>query len=116
MIRAELKRLRGLDIIDLQNFSPEEADNFHLPIQAVIGPLGSKGEEAFDFVICTPKWIEREVQEKGPLFGKAHIIVNEYNYDQIFTLVDELCNRLSGDSWETIENKLRLYGGWEYEE
>ncbi len=115
MVQAELRRLRGTDVIDLLNFTPEEPDNFCVPFQAVIGPMGGKGEDIFDFVVCTPKWVEQQIQKSGPFFGRARILVNEYNYDQIFNAVDALCNSLSGDTWETIEYKLRLYGDWEYE-
>ncbi|HEX8990235.1 MAG TPA: immunity 8 family protein [Anaerolineales bacterium] len=116
MVNAELKRLHSPDVADLQNFSPEEADNFRILVQALIGPLGSKGQESFDFVICTPKWIENEVERQGHLFGKAHLVVKEYDYNEIFGAIEKLCNGLSGDSWETIESKLRLYGDWEYED
>ncbi len=116
MVRAELKRLRSMEIIDLEHFEPEEADNFRVRIEAVIGPLGSRGEEAFEVVICTPKWIENEVDRQGYLFGKGHLLVKRYDYNEIFNVMDQLCNRLSGDSWETIEYKLRLYGDWEYED
>ncbi len=116
MVRGELKRIQSPDVADLENFSPEEAANFRILVQALIGPLGSKGQESFDFVICTPKWVQNEVEKQGPLFGKAYLIVNEYDYHAIFGVIEKLCAGLSGDSWETIESKLRLYGDWEYED
>jgi hypothetical protein len=116
MVRAELKRLQSLDVADLENFSPPEADNFRILVQALIGPLGSKGQESFDFVVCTPKWIENEVDTQGPRFGRAHILVKKYDYNEILGAIEKLCNGLSGDNWETIESKLRLYGEWEYED
>ena len=116
MVTAELKGLQSPDGADLENFTPEQPDNFQIRVQALVGPLGSKGQESFDFVICTPQWLQNEVERQGPLFGKAHILVRAYDYNEIFGVLEKLCAELIADRWETIESKLRLYGDWEYED
>jgi hypothetical protein len=53
MMQAELKRLHSPDVIDLNAFRPNGPFGFLL--QAMVGPQGAEGDEAFDVVVCTPE-------------------------------------------------------------
>jgi hypothetical protein len=115
-MKAELRYLHSPDINDLENYLPENPDNFCVLIQALIGPSKDKGEEAFDFLVCTPKWISNEVEKEEFILGKDHIVIKKYNYGYIFKIISELCNRISGDDWNAVAYKLGHYGRWEFDD
>lgn len=117
-MRAEVKHLHSPDIDgDLENYTPDERDDFCLLFQAFIGTAGTKGEDSFNFLVCTPKWIERDLEKYGFLLGRGYsIIVKRYDFTQIQKIIQDLCRRVSGDSWEEIARKLGLYGHWEFED
>jgi hypothetical protein len=64
-MRASLKRLHSPDVGNLQTFQP--ADDFGILVQMFAGPYGRAGEESFDFILCTPGWLLKEVEKKGSL-------------------------------------------------
>lgn len=117
-MKAELKYLHSPDIgnLSLENYSPENPDNFSLFIQAMIGPLGEEGEESFNFLVCTPKRLTSELEDNGFLFGKAYLFVREYNYKVIHKTIKDLCDRIYGDNWNVIAQKLSRFGHWEFED
>jgi hypothetical protein len=58
-VKGELRGLYSPDIpeTDLESFRPEDGDNFALLVTAFVGPSDAPGEEMFDFVVCTPRWL-----------------------------------------------------------
>jgi len=115
-MKAELKNVYSPDTDDLENYSPEKYDEFCILIQAVIGPYKGVGEENFDFIVCTPRWIEGEIKKESMLFGKGYLIIKDYNYKLILRAIQDLCSRVSGDDWKTIANKISRFGDWEFED
>jgi len=117
-MKAELKYLHSPDVgnLSFESYSPENPDNFLLLVQAMIGPLGEKGEESFDFLVCTPKWLSNELENIDFLFGKAYLFVREYNYKVIRKTIEDLCDRTYGDNWNVISQKLSRFGYWEFED
>lgn len=113
-MRAELKRLHSPDA-DIYKFSPPAPNDFSILVQAMIGYVGGKGEEAFNFVVCSPQWLSRRCAETdGPVFGVRMIIMNEYRYNELESSIRELCTSTTGEAWEEIAQKLSRYGGWEF--
>jgi hypothetical protein len=62
-MRASLMRLFSPDVENLQIFQP--TDDFGILVQMLAGPYGGMGEESFDFILCNPGWLPKEVEEKG---------------------------------------------------
>ena len=118
-MKANLRHLISPDI-DERVFWPDEEDCFCFAVDALVGPDGEPGEEAFGFRVCTPKWIatrmiNRDFVDFG-VFGKNLIIVKEYDWDAIRKMVATLCANTTGKDWQEVASKLSRFGRWEFED
>jgi hypothetical protein len=79
-MRAQVKRFFSPDIDDLNNFHPEDPESFGFLLQVMVGPENQPGEESFDVLVCTPKWLLQERGVDAVIFGYDKLIVFEYNF------------------------------------
>jgi hypothetical protein len=115
-MRAKLKRLHSPDAPDLKRYRPEDPVRFGLLVQAMIGPEAGEREESFDFVVCTPAWLEDRLRSERFRFGRHHVLVAEHDYRLIESAIRDLCDRTTGSDWLAIANVLGRYGHWEFED
>ena len=100
----------------------EEVKKGKIFVEAVIGPddfsfaNGIEFHELFDFFVCTPEWVEKELRQKDFIYGREMIVVKELNFYSIYLAIENLCKHISGNSWAEIVDKLRLYTSWENDE
>jgi hypothetical protein len=115
-MRAELKRLHSPDIADLRGFIPARSDVFSFLLQIIVGPLREEGEESFDVIVCTPSWLQAEVERRGIMTGRHYLFMNAYDYDVLVNYITSYCDKLTGNSWQEIAQKLGCLGRWEFED
>jgi hypothetical protein len=115
-MRASLRRLHSPDIDDLSAYRPEREDDFGFLLQVFAGPEGGEGEEAFDVILCTPKWLGRKYRRSDVIPGRHHLIVFEYDYDRLVREIELLCESAEGNSWRDVAMKLSRFGRWEFED
>jgi hypothetical protein len=115
-MKAELKWVHSPDIDDLENYQPENPENFAFLLQAMIGPEGKKGEESFDIEVCTPKWLEETYELEDVVLGRHHLIVREYNYERIINSIKDFLQLCSGADWNEVAEKVARLGKWEFED
>lgn len=113
---AELHDLYSTDVDDLRTFVPPIADNFGLLVRAIIRPKGSAGEESFDMMLCTPRWMLDHHQPNEVLIGRHYLIVFEYNYERLRNFILSYCSKCTGDTWEEIAARLSRLAHWEFED
>lgn len=112
-----LKEIRSLELEDsLINYWPGEADNFGSWVRAMIGPEDQEGAESFDMLVCTPKWLQNELENNGPLLGRGTIIISEYNYDEIVNCIEKAISQCYADDWPGIAKKLSRISFWEFDD
>src|SRR5687767_8650858 len=109
-IKPILKRLHSPDALDLEAFSPADPTSFSLLLQAMFGPEGSEGEEAFDILVCTPRWLASEVESKGPLDGRHHLAVSKFDVEQIRSYLVTYAKNCAGKTWPEAAAKLSRLG------
>jgi hypothetical protein len=114
-MQAVLKGLRSIDITDLENYAPQEGDNFGFVLRAMVGPMNGEGEESFDITVCTPRWLNEKYRISDVLLGLHKLIVFKYDYLRLRQFIEKYVMRCSGDSWEEIAQKVSLLGQWEFE-
>ena len=115
-IRAVLKRLHSPDVADFEAFAPRDPRCFSVLVQAMFGPEGTAGEESFDVVVCTPKWLEREAEIKGIAYPRHHLVVNDFDIERLRAFLDGYARQCVGETWQEVAVKLARLGRWEFDD
>lgn len=114
-MKAEIKAVLSPDVDDLSHFSPDDPEIFGFSMQLLIGPTQAEGEESFDMMICTPKWLLETFPKDRILLGVHHLIVFEYNYQALMKYLNHYVETLDGETWTELAQKLTRLGAWEFE-
>lgn len=115
-MRCEIRYLINDQIDDLKEYHPERSDDFSIIVRIIVGELGGNGEESFDVIVCTPKWLERKINQTGPMFGYHHLFVANYDYDSIYRKIYRYVRNIEGENWQAIAVKLNRIGSWEFDD
>lgn len=113
-MHAELRSLFSSDVEDLASYAP--GDTFCVTLRALIGPLGSAGEESFDFGVCSPNWLAAEVEREGIVAGRFYVIAATFDYEAIRRHVAKRIAQASGADWNEVAAKLARWFQWEFED
>jgi Immunity protein 8 len=113
LVQAELKKLHSPDVLDLMKFQPEGPFGFLL--QAMVGPLGSNGEESFDVMVCTPEWFSADMKS-DIVSGRHFLFMRRYDYRALKNFIREYCASCHGESWHEVARRLDRLGQWEFED
>jgi hypothetical protein len=116
LIRPVLKYLHSPDVLDFSSYHPEEDDNFGFLLQAMIGPEGTEGEESFDIMVVTPKWLQKRVAEVDIFLARHYLIVREYDMNLIRKFINNYIERSSAETWHESALRLSRLGHWEFED
>jgi hypothetical protein len=116
MTRAHLHYLHSPDAVDLGAFAPEDPTTVGILVQAMIGPAGKAGSESFDFLVCTPNWLQAQLRDHGAMMGRHHLIVDEYDFGKVEASIRALCDGAIGPDWNSVASYLGRYGKWEFED
>ena len=115
-MRARLRRLHSPDVFDLRVYRPPAADSFAFLLQVIVGPEGEPGEESFDIMVCTPRWLEQNHEKGDIVIGRHLLLVFEYDYDRLVRFVKTHVEQSSGETWFEVAQKLGRLGKWEFED
>lgn len=116
MISAQVRRISTWEGDDLELHRPQDSENFSILVRAMVGPRGGEGEESFDMNVCTPQWLEEQVEREGFVLGTHRLFVRTYDTAQIKKLITKFIERYSGDSWRDVAEKISRIGHWEFED
>jgi hypothetical protein len=112
---AKLKRLHSPDVSDLPSWVPG-TDDFAILVQILAAPQGSPGEESFDVTVCSPAWLTRRTESEHIVNGRHHLVVTQFNYDQLWQYISNYVSSCEGLTWQEVAAKLGRLGRWEFED
>ena len=115
-MKAELKGVHSPDVDDVRKYSPPDPVNFAVLIQALIGPMGEPGAESFNIEVCTPRWLETQLDGEGAIFGRHLLVVRNYDYEAIVKKIERFLDLCTGSDWPEIARKVSRIGLWEFED
>ncbi|MCH9648384.1 MAG: immunity 8 family protein [Deltaproteobacteria bacterium] len=115
-MRAVLRRLHSPDVDDLETWAPESGACFGVLVQAFVGPQNGKGEESFDFTVCSPEWLARRHGRNAAVLGRHHLLLFDYDFDEVRRAIESVINSAEGQNWQEIASKIARHGKWEFED
>ena len=101
---------------ELKAYVPKDPHDFGFLLQIMAGPVDEEGEESFDVVVCSARWLTHHLGPDGILVGRHHLIVDSYDYPKLERFLRDCFERCSGSSWEEVAAKLGRLGKWEFED
>jgi hypothetical protein len=113
-MRAELKLLSSVDV-ELRTYAPPD-ESFCIQVTAEIGALGGRGAEIFLFEVCSPAWLERELQSDTVISGRRRLFMSSFSYDILEAYVLKRVRQAEGPDWQAVAEKLARWSHWEFED
>ena len=114
-MRSAIRGMHSPDADDLRNLDQKHPlDDFGVLVQVLVGPADGPGEESFDVMVCSPKWLARELKN-GPLVGRHHLFLERWDFPTVEREIRRLFET-DGRSWEELGQRLARFGHWEFED
>ncbi|MEZ0096331.1 Imm8 family immunity protein [Streptacidiphilus sp. EB129] len=112
-MRVQIRHLLTPDI-DPTTFAPEDPERFMFMVQMLARPSDGPGEESFQFIVCTPGWLQDQVDRDGPMPGAHHVIVGTFDWPALKTFFQRLVSQCAGADWNEAATKLSRYSLYEF--
>lgn len=114
-MRATVHRLHSPDV-DLDAYSPQDPADVGVLVQIMAGPEGRPGEESFDLIVCTPRWLERAVQRDGPTVGRHHLLIARWDAGEVRSFLTAAVQAEQAPTWQELAARIGRIGRWEFED
>ena len=100
---------------DMEDYVPEDPEIFAFGLQFYAGEQGGNGEDSFDLIVVTPKWLLFNSEEKI-IVGRHKLIVFNYNYHKLKEFISSYVEECTGATWKEVAQKIGRLGQWEFED
>lgn len=116
MIKPRVESIELVNGLDLETLELKDPQRFHVTIRAMIGPDPGKGEESFDFCVCSQEWINDEIQQRRYVVAHRLMVISHWNVELVKRGINETISSLVADSWKELAKKLSVFASWEFED
>ncbi|MBC1485199.1 Imm8 family immunity protein [Listeria seeligeri] len=112
MKRLEVKDYYSADIADLEDFSPDDVNNFYFHLEFNINEVSDERSSIFSVVVATPYSLnQRKINVKTS--KTKFLVVNQFDWNEIKNKIKRITEDCQCD-YSNIEVLLD-YFNWEYE-
>jgi Immunity protein 8 len=91
---------------------PKDPADCAVPFQALIGPRGQEGSEAFAFTAVTPAYLQRSV---GPTWGRGYLVLDVFSWEIVTHALALLLAHCARPTWEEVTGQLSRELHWEFD-
>ncbi len=115
-MRAEIKNISSDDYPVTRTGLPFDPRSAWVIVEAEIGPKDGKGSDIFFFYVCTAAYLSEELESAGSRFGRHLLIMNEFNWDHVVSVIEKLVSSFEEPDWRSLAEKIARYAQWEFED
>jgi len=112
-MEAELRSLSTQDGEFLANVRADDGA-FCITVRAEIGSRGSRGADLFDFDVCSPSWLDAELDRYKTLPGGKRLFMREFNANAVEEYVRKRILHATGKTWSGVARKIGEWARWEF--
>ena len=113
-VQPELRSLTGQIDEDLSDVHPVSGSFCHT-LRAEIGVRGQSGAEAFEFEVCSPEWLDTELDNYAIFHAGKRLITKRFNPEEVEEYVRKRLLHATGPDWQTVAAKLGEWSRWEFD-
>lgn len=95
---------------------PTDTEAFDVWLTARIGVQGEEGVDLFQLHVCSPAWLEAELQRESVIDGRFMQVTSRFDANQIESHVRMRVGATTGADWEAITIQLCRWLHWEFED
>lgn len=113
-MKAKIKSIDLNSSIAIDDFKPENIENFSIWITFSIDEENSNGSDLFLLNVCSPKWLIENTLTST--WGRHMLILNEYDRNTIKDAVANYLESIANDNWLSLAEKIGRFLAWEFED
>lgn len=117
-MRAKLNGYISWDLerenIGLDDWVPEDPENFEITIDFYACPLGENTADAFTVRVCSPKWFLARFGDQI-VSTENTIFMPRFDAPGLIKFLTDYCAAVEGETWEAIAVQLTRLGRWEFD-
>lgn len=113
-MKAIIRSIYSTDL-DIEDYRPADPFDDGQWIRLLIGPEGSDGEESFDVLVCTPRWLVREISRDKVQLVRHTLLMEKFDLARAVERLRHEVETASAESWQKLLLSLVQIGRWEFD-
>ena len=114
-VQPELRSLTGPIDEDLSDIHPVSGSFCHT-LRAEIGVRGQSGADVFEFEVCSPEWLDNELDGYSIRHAGKRLIARRFDPEVVEEYVRKRLLHATGPDWGTVVTKLSEWSRWEFDD
>jgi hypothetical protein len=114
-MRAVIRSIESSDV-DVDTYRPRDPLDDGRWIRLIVGPDDGPGDESFDVLVCTPRWLTREVERDGSRIVRHTLLMPVFDLREAMRHLRTEVSRLAGRDWQELARGLAQVGHWEFQD
>lgn len=113
-MKAQVRTLFSPDLhVAVEDFSPDDPEDFSFLLWAIVGPADSEGEELLQLIVSTPRALQKRLGSEDVVFGRSLVIVDSPDMPRMLGAVRAEIERHEGETWRDVVSRLAHLGFYE---
>lgn len=113
-MKALIRDIYSSDV-DVESYRSADRYDDGQWIRLLIGPDGEPGEESFDVLVCTPRWLARRLNQGGFQFVRHTLLMEAFDLSTAIDLLRHEVASVTGSTWAELLLDLVQIGRWEFQ-
>lgn len=113
-MKAIIKSFYSSDL-DVESYRPRDPLDEGQWIRLLIGPEDGPGEESFDVLVCTTRWLARDIHRDHVQMLRHTLVMEVFDLELAMRRLRREVGLATGATWQQLLLSLVQIGRWEFD-